>query len=266
MNSVTTVRKFSTNRSIDREPAPEASEPLDDQPGVADPGDRAEPHDHLLVDDQDRDEQQQHPEQARAVVLARLRIGGDPAGVVVADHHDQPGADDREQRQAARAPAPVRFLVLADRPECALDVADVRGVEHEPLALRGWRRRRWRGRPGPVARATVAGATAERHQGSARPARIASSDRFPSARPPFFAGAAHRGGGGRSLSSEESGPQNSSDGHDAARELATSRSVVVVQVLVVVRHSSAYRHCRQAATRSYHRLHATMGPARDRRR
>ena len=88
----------------DREPAPEASEALVDQPRVADAGDRAEPDDHLLVDDQHRDQQQQHPQQAGAVVLARLGVGGDAAGVVVADHHDQPGADDREQRQrAARA-------------------------------------------------------------------------------------------------------------------------------------------------------------------
>jgi hypothetical protein len=45
----------------DAEPAPEPAEPLVDQPGVADPGDRAQPHHHLLVDDQDRDQQQQHP-------------------------------------------------------------------------------------------------------------------------------------------------------------------------------------------------------------
>ena len=120
-----------------REPAPEAAEPLDDQTSVTDAGDGAEANDHLLVDDQHRNQQKQHPQQAGAVVLAGLRVGGDPAGVVVADHHDQPRADDCQQRQAARAPAPVRFLVLADRPECALDVADVRRVEHEPLAAPG---------------------------------------------------------------------------------------------------------------------------------
>ena len=118
----------------DGEEAPEAPEPLDDQPRVPDAGDRAEPDDHLLVDDQHRHEQQQHPQQAGAVVLPGLRVGRDAAGVVVADHHDQPGADDRQQRQRPRAQAVVGLLVLADRPERALDVADVRGVEHEPLA------------------------------------------------------------------------------------------------------------------------------------
>ena len=55
----------------DREPAPEAPEALVDQARVADAGDGAEAHDHLLVDDQHRDQQQQHPQQAGAVVLAR---------------------------------------------------------------------------------------------------------------------------------------------------------------------------------------------------
>jgi hypothetical protein len=37
------------------------------------------------------------------------------------------------------------LFVLADRAEGALDVADVRGVEHEALARRcAWRRRPWR--------------------------------------------------------------------------------------------------------------------------
>ena len=105
MNSVTIVRKFEQEQVADREPAPEAPEALVDQPRVADAGDRAEPDDHLLVDDQHRDQQQQHPQQARAVVLAGLRVGRDAAGVVVADHHDQARADDREQRQRPRAPA-----------------------------------------------------------------------------------------------------------------------------------------------------------------
>jgi hypothetical protein len=49
------------------EPAPEPAEPLVDRPRVPDAGYRAEPDDHLLVDDQHRDEQQQHPQQRRSV-------------------------------------------------------------------------------------------------------------------------------------------------------------------------------------------------------
>ena len=119
MNSVTTVRKLSTNRSITENQPQKRTEPLLDQPRVADARDRAEPYDHLLVDDQHGHQQQQHPQQAGPVVLARLRVGGDSAGVVVADHHDQPGADDREQRQQPRAQASMRLLVLADRAERA---------------------------------------------------------------------------------------------------------------------------------------------------
>ena len=45
----------------DREGRPEPSEALLDQPGMADARHRPEPHDHFLVDDQDRDEQRQGP-------------------------------------------------------------------------------------------------------------------------------------------------------------------------------------------------------------
>jgi hypothetical protein len=94
---------LSRKQVTDAEPAPEPAEPLVDQPGVADPGDRAEPDHHLLVDDEHRDEQQQHPEQAVAVVLAGLGVGGHAARVVVADHDDQAGPHDGEERHQ---PAP----------------------------------------------------------------------------------------------------------------------------------------------------------------
>ena len=48
----------------DREGPPELPEALVDQPGMADAGHRPEADDHLLVDDQDRDEQGQGPQQA----------------------------------------------------------------------------------------------------------------------------------------------------------------------------------------------------------
>ena len=73
----------------DGEHSPELAEPLVDQPGVADAGDGTEADDHLLVDDEHRDEQRQGPQEGEPVVLARLGVGGDAAGVVVADHDDQ---------------------------------------------------------------------------------------------------------------------------------------------------------------------------------
>ena len=59
MNSVTIVRKFKQEQVADREAGPEPAEALVDQPGVADAGHRAEADDHLLVDDQDGDEERQ---------------------------------------------------------------------------------------------------------------------------------------------------------------------------------------------------------------
>ncbi len=78
----------------DRERPPELAEALQDQPRVADSGDSPEAQAHLLVDDEDRHQQQQRPQQTRAVVLTGLRISSDAAGVVVADHDDEAWAHD----------------------------------------------------------------------------------------------------------------------------------------------------------------------------
>ncbi len=94
---------------------------------MADSGDRAEPGDHLLIDNQHGDQQHEDPQQAGAVVLPGLGVRGDAARVVVAEHHDQAGAHDREQ--AAQPPGPAGRLVLGTGPdgaEGALDVAEVR--------------------------------------------------------------------------------------------------------------------------------------------
>ncbi len=115
MNSVTIVRKFRMKRSTIENQPQKRAEALEDEPAVTDPGDRAEADDHLLVHDQHRDEQDQHPEQARAVVLARLGVGGDAAGVVVADHDDEAGAHDRAQREQPPLPGAARAgVVLGD--------------------------------------------------------------------------------------------------------------------------------------------------------
>ena len=90
----------------DREGAPEPAEALVDQPGVADAGDRAQADHHLLVDHQDRDEQRQRPQQGQPVVLPRLGVGGDAAGVVVAHHDDESRAHDGEQGEQPGPPGP----------------------------------------------------------------------------------------------------------------------------------------------------------------
>ena len=65
------------------------------------PVDRAEPQHHLLVHVEHGHQQQQRPQQGGAVVLAGLRVGAEGAGIVVADHDDQPGADNRRRVPAA---------------------------------------------------------------------------------------------------------------------------------------------------------------------
>ena len=92
----------------DAEGAPELAEPLEDQPRMADAGDRAEAQHHLLVDVEHRDQQRQRPQQRRAVVLAGLAVGREGAGVVVADHDDEAGAEDREQRGETVLPGVAR--------------------------------------------------------------------------------------------------------------------------------------------------------------
>ena len=55
MNSVTIVRKFSRKRSpTENQPQKRPNRSID-QARVTDARDRAEPDDHLLVDDEDRD-------------------------------------------------------------------------------------------------------------------------------------------------------------------------------------------------------------------
>ena len=92
MNSVTMVRKFKTNRSPTENAPQNLPEALVDEPGVADAAHRAEADDHLLVDDEDRDQQREGPQQAQPEVLPGLGVGGHPAGVVVAHHDDEPRA------------------------------------------------------------------------------------------------------------------------------------------------------------------------------
>ena len=118
----------------DGKPAPATAEAFVDQPGVPDPGDRAEPDHHLLVDDEHRDQQQQHPQQRVAVVLAGLGVGGHPARVVVADHHDDPGTDDGQQGQQPRlqragisvSPTLIRPNAPSMSPRCAVSSTALR--------------------------------------------------------------------------------------------------------------------------------------------
>ena len=111
----------------DLEDTPEPAEPLDDQPGVPDPGDRAEPQHHLLIHVEHGDQQQQGPQQPGAVVLPGLPVGGERPGVVVSAHHDQPGAHDGQQRlQLGGQAGPRRGTVGRDGAERAADVAGVR--------------------------------------------------------------------------------------------------------------------------------------------
>ena len=115
----------------DGETGPEPAEPLLDQPAVADTGHGAQAHDHFLVDDEHRDQKRKHPQEAGAVVLARLRVRSHPAGVIVPDHDDKPWPDDGGEREQAGAPRPAGSQVLfPDRPKGSLDVPEMGFIEH----------------------------------------------------------------------------------------------------------------------------------------
>ena len=104
---------------------------------MPDAGHRAEPQHHLLIHIEHRHQQQQRPQQCRAVVLPRLRVGGESARIVVAGHHDQTRAEDRKQRREPVAPGqPSLGVVLVDRAESTFDVTEMCCVEHGSLRLR----------------------------------------------------------------------------------------------------------------------------------
>ncbi len=114
----------------DAERAPELAEALENQARVADAGDGAEAQHHLLVHVEHGDQQRHRPQQRRAVGLARLAVGREGAGVVVARHHDEAGADDGEKRGKPVLPGLTRGRVAVENgAEGAMNVADVRVVE-----------------------------------------------------------------------------------------------------------------------------------------
>ena len=115
----------------DRVPAPVTPEALGDEPRVTNSGHGTQAHHHLLVDDEDGDQEHERPQQRVAEILTGLRVGGNAAGVVVADHHDEAGADNGGEGQEATAPgAPRRHIAGADRPESAMDVPCARFVDY----------------------------------------------------------------------------------------------------------------------------------------
>ena len=79
----------------DTEGAPESAEVLENQSCVADTRYRAQAQHHLVIDERNGD-QQQGPEQRRAIVLASLSLGAERTGVVVSNHHNEGGPKDGE--------------------------------------------------------------------------------------------------------------------------------------------------------------------------
>jgi hypothetical protein len=161
----------------DGEGPPEAAEALDDETGVADTGDGAQADDHLLVDDEDGDEQGQGPQQAEAVLLARLGVGGHTAGVVVAHHDDEAGPDDGEEgEEAGREGAAGGLVVLGDGAEGPVDVAAVRLVQ-EGVVIPGFEGlvgHVWTSRRIPASAACMSGAHARRRSASGQPRGVRS--------------------------------------------------------------------------------------------
>jgi hypothetical protein len=70
-------------------------------------------------------------------VLARLRVGGDTAGIVVADHDDETRTHDGQEREHPALPGPPGMhVVVTYRPERTGDVTDMCVVEYGGLTGR----------------------------------------------------------------------------------------------------------------------------------
>src|ERR1017187_3441900 len=112
------------------EPAPCSAEPFVDEFGVTDAGNGPQSDHHLLIHNEDRDEQQQGPQQAGVVVLTGLSVGGHTAGVVVPDHDDEGRTrDGGEGEQPSPPTVPFTDVTDPDPPEGTLDIAQVGFVE-----------------------------------------------------------------------------------------------------------------------------------------
>ena len=122
----------------DAERPPELAEALEDEPGVAHAGHGAEAKHHVLADVEHRDQEAQRPHEMRAEVLTGLSVGREGAGVVVADHDDQPGPDDGKQcLELERHPRTGGGVAVLDGAQGAVDVADV-GVVEDGDVPAGW--------------------------------------------------------------------------------------------------------------------------------
>src|SRR5262249_46896827 len=98
--------------------------------GVTDTRPRPEADTLLLASVNNRDQEHQRPQQRRAVILARLRVRAEGAGVVVADHHDQSRTKDRgEGLPACAQPDAWRGIAVTDRSQSSKDMSDMGVVE-----------------------------------------------------------------------------------------------------------------------------------------
>ena len=121
-NSATTLPKLvMTSVSITKNVSAEA-EFLANEIAQSLAGDGAHPRRHLLDDDQ-RDRDRDHrPEQRVAELRARLRVGEDPARVVVDVRGDEAGPDDREQQHETARASPLEmadFMAAVSRDAAA---------------------------------------------------------------------------------------------------------------------------------------------------
>jgi hypothetical protein len=122
----------------DAEGPPELADALEDEPGMADAGHRTQPQHHLLVDVEDRYQQDQRPEERRAVGLGGLRVCPEGAGVIVSDHDDEARSQDCKQRPRTRAPGLARGdIAVPDGSQGTAYVADMGLVEDSIAARHG---------------------------------------------------------------------------------------------------------------------------------
>ena len=121
----------------DAERAPEPPKALQNQAGVADAGHCSEAQHHLLIDVEDRHQQQQRPEQCGPIVLASLGIGAEGAGIVVADHDNETRTQNGQQRPQTRPPAtPGCDIAMPNGAKRTADIADMSLIKDRARARR----------------------------------------------------------------------------------------------------------------------------------
>jgi hypothetical protein len=75
---------------------------------MTDPGHRSKSNNHLLIHNEDRNQEWKNPKEGESKILSSLGISGDSTGVIISDHDNDPWAEYRQKSEKADAKASSR--------------------------------------------------------------------------------------------------------------------------------------------------------------